>query len=190
MKTLCTNIRRPSGMIINLRANIVDKPPTIRDPGHIISMVADKRLLMTAYAAMHQARTSRPIDSLLMTRAFIMTLAPLREQELVYREPRAIDKPLRETSMSKCIESLYDYLLKYQRVNKCPLAYVARSQVAVKQHAMDPATDYINVDQEMTSREPHDQYVYGADNKTLWHILHDALKDHPSYTSIRSFACT
>ena len=42
----------------------------------------------------------------------------------------------------------------------------------------------------MTSREPHDQYVYGADNKTLWHILYDALKDHPSYTSIRSFSHT
>ena len=40
----------------------------------------------------------------------------------------------------------------------------------------------------MTSQEPHDQYVYGADNKTLWNILHDALKDHSSYTSIRSFA--
>ena len=28
------------------------------------------------------------------------------------------------------------------------------------------------------------------DNKTLWHILHDALKFHPSYTSIISFAHT
>ena len=55
---------------------------------------------------------------------------------------------------------------------------------------MDPATDYENVDQEITSRAPHDQYVYGADNKTLWHILHYCLKDHPSYNSIRSFART
>ena len=31
---------------------------------------------------------------------------------------------------------------------------------------MDPAIDYENVDQEMTSLEPHDQYLYGADNKT------------------------
>ena len=42
----------------------------------------------------------------------------------------------------------------------------------------------------MTSRAPHDQYVYGAYNKNLWHILHDVLKDQPSYTSIRSLACT
>ena len=42
----------------------------------------------------------------------------------------------------------------------------------------------------MTSRAPHDQYVYGAYNKTLLHILHDALKYHTSYTSIRSFAST
>ena len=52
--------------------------------------------------------------------------------------------------MSKCLESLDDYLLKCRGVNKCPLAYVVRSQVAVKPHAMDPAIDYENIDQEMT----------------------------------------
>ena len=67
-------------MIINPRDNIGDQNPTIFDPGHLISMVADKRLLMTAYAAMHQARNSIPIDSQLMTQAFIMSLDPLREQ--------------------------------------------------------------------------------------------------------------
>ena len=64
-------------------------------------------------------------------------------------------------------------------MNKYPLAYVAIYQVAVKPHAMDPAINYENVDQKMTSRAPHDQYVYGAYNKNLWHILHDALKDYP-----------
>ena len=44
---------------------------------------------------------------------------------------------------------------------------------------MDPATDDEIADQEMNSRAPHDQYVFGADNKILWHILPDALKDHP-----------
>ena len=88
-------------MIINPRANIADKPPTIRDPGDLISMVAKKRLLMTAYAEMHQSRTSRPIDPQLMTRSFIMSLATLQEKEVAYSEPRAIDKPLRDTSMSK-----------------------------------------------------------------------------------------
>ena len=62
-KTLCTNIRRPCGMIINPRENIADQPPTIRDPGHLISMVGEKRLLMTAYAEMHQERILRKIDS-------------------------------------------------------------------------------------------------------------------------------
>ena len=92
--------------------------------------------------------------------------------------------------MSKWLESLYEYLLTCQGVHKCPLAYVARAQVAGKPHAKDPATDYGNVDQEMTSLAPYDQYVYSADNKTLWHILNYSLKDHPSYTSIRSFART
>ena len=65
-------------------------------------------------------------------------------------------------------------------MNKCPLAYVERAQVAVKPHATDPATEYENVDQDKTLWGPHYQYVYGTDNKTLWHILHDDLKDHLS----------
>ena len=40
MKTLCTTIRRSDGMIINQRENIIDQNPTIRDPGHLIYMVA------------------------------------------------------------------------------------------------------------------------------------------------------
>ena len=62
--------------------------------------------------------------------------------------------------------------------------------MAVKPHATDLDNEYENVDQEITSRAPHDQYVCGAYNKTLWHIIHDALKDHPYYTSIRSLTRT
>ena len=104
MHTLCTPICRPGEMIINLRANIADQSPTIRDPGHLISMVAEKRLLMTAYAEMHQSHTSRPIDSQSMTRSFIMSLDPLWEQDLAYRKPQEIDKTLRNTYMSKWLE--------------------------------------------------------------------------------------
>ena len=76
-----------------------------------------------------------------------MSLAPLREQELAYSDPKSIYKPLKDTFMSKWFELLYDYILKCRGVNKCPLAYVARAQVSVKTHAADPATEYENVDQ-------------------------------------------
>ena len=93
-----------------------------------------------------------------------MSLSPLQEQELAYSEPQAIYKPLKYTLMSKWLESLDDYLSKFRGANKCPLEYVARPQVAVKPHAADPDTEYENVDQDMTSWAPYDQYVYGADN--------------------------
>ena len=62
--------------------------------------------------------------------------------------------------------------------------------MVVKPHAADPATEYENVDQEITSQAPHEQYIYGADNNNLWHIIHHDLKDHPFYTSVWSFAPT
>ena len=91
-------------MIIHPRNNITDQPPTIRDPSHLIYMIAEKRLLMTAYAEMHQARTLIPIDSQSITRSFIMSLAQIQEQELAYSDPQEIDKPLKDASMSKWIE--------------------------------------------------------------------------------------
>ena len=104
MKTLCTTICRPGVIIINPRANIADQPPTILDPGHLISMVYEKRLLMTTYLEMHQACTLRPIESQSMTWAIIISIAPLREQELAYSDHQAIYKPLKDTSMHNWIE--------------------------------------------------------------------------------------
>ena len=69
---------------------------------------------MTAYAVMHQPRTSRPINAQTMTRTFIMSLAPLRERELVYKDPVAIEKPLKDTTMAKWLEGLDDYLIIYE----------------------------------------------------------------------------
>ena len=111
-KTLFTTICCPGETIIKKRVNIADQPPTIRDPDHPISIVSEKRLLTTAYAEMHQERTSRPIDSQSMTRSFIMYLAPLRQQELAYSDPQATDNPLKDKSMSKRLDSLDDHLLK------------------------------------------------------------------------------
>ena len=45
MKTLCTTIRCPDGMINNPRDNITDQHLTICDPGHLISMVAENIFL-------------------------------------------------------------------------------------------------------------------------------------------------
>ena len=96
-KTLCTTICCPCGMMINPRESISDQPPTIHDPGHLISMVAEKWLLMTSYAKMHQAHTSRLIESQLMNQSFIMSISPLRKQELAYSDPQEIDNPLKDT---------------------------------------------------------------------------------------------
>ena len=77
MKTLCAAVCRPGGMIINPQAHVPNQPTEIRDPGHVVSMVSEKRLVMTAYTAMHQQITSRPINARTMTRDFIMSLSPL-----------------------------------------------------------------------------------------------------------------
>ena len=101
MKTLSTTVCRPGGIIVNPRAALADQPPTIRDPGHLISVVTEKQLIMMVYAAMHNDRTSRLTNSRLMNREFVIYLVSLRKQELAYSALPAIDKPLKTTSMYK-----------------------------------------------------------------------------------------
>ena len=52
-------------------------------------------------------------------------------------------------------------------VNKCPLGYVKRDIIVVTAHVYDPTIGYANINKEMTTRAPHDQYVYGVDNRAL-----------------------
>ena len=96
-----------------------------------------------------------------------MFLSPLHEQELSYRTPKPIEKPLKDATMSKWLEALDDHLMKVRGVNTYPLAYVKREDATVPNHAMDPSTGYSNIDMEMTSRAQHDQYVYAANNRAL-----------------------
>ena len=63
MRSLCTTIRRTGCSIPNLRVVVRGQPLIIRYPGNVLSMVAEKRLILTAYAAMHQTRTSRLINT-------------------------------------------------------------------------------------------------------------------------------
>ena len=72
-------------------------------------------------------------------------------------------------------------------MNKSPLAYVARSQVAVKPHAMDPDIDYENGNQEMTSPATHDQYVYGAENKNRVNMERNGKKIVPYWLFLREY---
>ena len=146
MRTLSLTIRRPGDSIPNPRATDSGQPPTIRDPVNLISIFAEKRLVLTAYTAMHQTRTSRLINARTVTRYFIISLSSLRDQELAYNDPVPIDNLLKDTIMSRWLEDLDDYLVMVRGVNKCPLGYVKRQLVAVPAHADDPSIGYANID--------------------------------------------
>ena len=87
MKTLCVSIHRPGGLIPNPQAGVQRQPVDVQSPGRVVSMIAKKQLLLTSFAAHHLAHTSRPIDATLMTRVYITSLSPLREQEQLYVDP-------------------------------------------------------------------------------------------------------
>ena len=77
MKTLCNNMRRPGGTIINPQADVAGQPPNTHNPGNLICMVAEKCLILTVYATKHQTGISRPVDVSTMTCLYITDLTSL-----------------------------------------------------------------------------------------------------------------
>ena len=76
---LCKLVRNPGGM----RA-AVGRQPAQPDRGLAISMVAITNLKLACYYVRHQARTSRPCDSRLITLQRIRRLRPLKTMKLAY----------------------------------------------------------------------------------------------------------
>ena len=71
MKTMCNNVRSLEGNIMNPHTAVVGHPPTIRNPGSVISIVAEKRLALIVYTIIHQSRISCHVDAVTMTQPYI-----------------------------------------------------------------------------------------------------------------------
>ena len=109
-------------MIPSPHTAVQGQPANLRNPGHVIYMIAEKRLILTSYATMHLSRTSRPINAVILTRDCITFLSPLCEQEKAYSTNNSADKLKKDTSMHKWIEILDDHLMKVRGVLKVSLS--------------------------------------------------------------------
>ena len=87
MKILCSSKCHLGSSISNPHAAVAGQVPAIRDSGHIVFMVAKKRIAIMEYAAMYQQHISCSMNSVTMTRAFISGLDDLRSQEQQYLPP-------------------------------------------------------------------------------------------------------
>ena len=52
IKTLCSSVRKPGGVIPNLNAGEAGQPATIPNPGHSIPAICGKRMILAAFTAM------------------------------------------------------------------------------------------------------------------------------------------
>ena len=78
MRTLYVTICHPRGLVPSPRAVDPGQPADICDPGHFISMLAKKCMILMSFTEKNQAQTSRPINATMMTRVLISSLSPLR----------------------------------------------------------------------------------------------------------------
>ena len=115
-----TSIRYPDGMVINPQAADIGQPPTIRELEYVVLMTAEKVLMLMFYSVIHQAHTSYYVNTVTVTREYITSFPPLRDQELTYMNPDPEKKTLKNTIMSKWIDFLDNYLRKYRGAKTLP----------------------------------------------------------------------
>lgn len=178
IENICEKVRKPGGTIVNPNAAIAGQPPTIPNPGVLISQLTEKRLKMLAYYMMHLRRVQRlPINVNEATLARLASVYLLKDYDETEDDLELPMKFSKIESARLVTENLDDYLLRKKGVQGTPLAYVTRETVPLP--TVDPGFGLPTFVQEMVQRAPHNGAYYQADNVTVWnairHVTHGTI---------------
>ena len=161
VESLCKVVRRPGGTIPNPSAAVAGQPPTIPNPGIPVSQHAENNLKLMCFYLRFRDRTSRTLDTALITLENVRNIKYLKEWE---EEHKDVEKPeINAKDWPKTIEAIKEWLRGCLGVTKIPLAYVIRDDEEVPAHGDDPSTNYGSLQDELIRRAPikdaNDAYV-------------------------------
>ena len=86
-----------------------------------------------------------------------------------------------------------EHLRNYLGKTKIPLSYVVRQEAEVPPQATDPSANYPLVQDEMICRVSHQtgagavDPVFEVDNRLVWTIIADLMRDHKCWRYVKPF---
>ena len=162
VENLCKVVRRPGGMMQNpnaaappgadaaAAAAAAAQPAQIPNPGLAVTLRAENNLKLACYFLRYKERTSRAVTADMITLASVRELRPYREWEENHKDVEAPE--INAKDWPRTIEAIEEYLRGCLGVQKTPLAYVIRDDIAIP--AVDPAGGYPSRQDELIARAP------------------------------------
>ena len=206
IKTLCSSVRKPAGTIAqpgwvapNPNPNQIVAPQVPR-AGKVIPAICEQRLLMAAYGASIYELIGREITPVSLSRARLKQFKLHKAMVDNHNEPEQLPDISKTYSTMKFLDQLPTYLCEVMGVNKVPLAYVIRNEVAPV-NPLPPLIDNVpgtttakpwsdqheSLMDELISFLPHTGPGYLADNAQLFNLLATQLGNTSAMASITQY---
>lgn len=183
---ICTNLRKPGGLVTNPNFNPANPapgiPPVIPNPGVQVSHLTEKRLKMLAYYCFHLTRIQRPFAVANATLPVLTDCYKLQDQHKAEDEKK-IDLPGKLTNIDKIrqvLENIDDYLSRARGESNIPLLYIVRDSSALP--PVDDGYGNPTFDAEMIERGPHTGTYYQRDNITVWNVIRHVTHEGPGWS--------
>lgn len=187
VKTLCNNVRKPSGLIP--QPNWVEpdpnpqnlQAPMVPRAGQSIPTICEQRMIVAAYGAKIYSSIGRTITTASLNRDRLREFQRHREMIENHREPESLPELSKSFTVQKFLDQLPTYLREMLGVNKVSLAYVIREEsiIPVSLPALQQnkpwGRENDDLMNELIAYTPHSGPAYQADNARVYNLLVNAL---------------
>ena len=173
---VCKILKRPGGTTQNAAGE------EITNPGHNVSLLAEKNLKLAVFYVKHKQRCSEPVAFADVTLDHVRALKSLYDLEARYEKPDDPDPAnvINTKDWTKTFDSIDEYLESVLGVTGVPLNYITRPETAPKD---EPDDGWTSEREKMINRAPHftldaagnetatHTNAYQSDNLEVWNIL-------------------
>lgn len=199
VEDLCTNIRKPGGVIPNPagadNADVV--PQFINDPGIAVGRVHQERLKQIAFYYSYLVTVSRTfiavnatVEELVRLWKYKKSLANIlkskKDSEDDYPDKFTNARPAREI-----IESMENWIGEHYGIDDLPLAYVVRANPDVPRIADDPLPlGQPSYTEELIRRASHAGETWSTNNGKVWQMIRHVTHGTDAWAFVKGFSRT
>ena len=186
IKTLCSSVRRPGGMIL-LGGN------PVANPGHNIPAICETRLILAAYAAKIYRSVMRPIDPVSMNAARLREFKKHREVIDNFDDGNVeVPEVSRNYGIMKALENFPMILRATLGTSKVPLSYVIRPNAnpgppPVLRPNVPWSIESSSLEEELIKFTPHTGPAFQADSATVFRMLQEMLHETSHVSSLKPY---
>ena len=187
VKTLCANVRKPSGLIPQDGWQAPDpnpqnlQAPMVPRTGHSIPTMCEQRLKIAAYGAKLYNSIGRNITTESLNRDRLREFQRHHEMVENHTEPDSLPELSKSFTVQKFLDQLPTYLREMMGVNNVALAYVIRDTnvlpvvLPALQAGKPWSRENDDLMDELINYSPHEGPAYQADNARVYNLLVKAL---------------